>query len=227
MPASASRRSTRRECDLPALLEGTSAIAAARGLAATKPVRWAASWEAYTDGRAEQPVTGPPYPAEARADRCSAVTPPAGDAASLPRELHDARELPNWVASPKASEPPESIEVGDPVAASNGGQPLLSCSAGRSRDPARGRGRTDDLGPCRPGPTPAEPLRGGASVEIAQGKGNPEGNRRRTGTGQRPKGTNRRTPDQGNHGKAGEGEEPGGQTGSRRKARRGKPEDAR
>jgi hypothetical protein len=103
------------------------------------------------------------------------VTPPAGHAASLPCELHDARELPDWVASPKAPEPPESTQVGDPVAASHGGQPLLSCGAGGSRDPARGRGRTDDLGPCRPGPTPAESLRGGASVEIAQGKGNPEG----------------------------------------------------
>jgi hypothetical protein len=104
------------------------------------------------------------------------------------------------------------------VAASNGAQPLLSCSAGGSRDPARGRGRTDDLGPCRPGPTPAEPLRGGASVEIAQGKGNPEGNRRRTGTGQRPKGTNRRTPDQG---------EPreGGRRGRTRRAN-GKPEES-
>ncbi len=39
-----------------------------------------------------------------------------------------------------------------------------------------------------------------------------------TGTGQRPKGTNRRTPDEG---KADEGGEPRGQTGNRRKARRG------
>ena len=84
-----------------------------------------------------------------------------------------------------------------------------------------GRGRAGDLGPCRPGPTPAEPPRGSANVKIAQGKGNPEGNRGGTGTGQWPKGTNRRTPDEGNQRKADEGEEPGGQPGNRRKARRG------
>ena len=71
--------------------------------------------------------------------------------------------------------PSSACESGHPVAASHRAQPLHSCSAGASRDPARGRGRTDDLGPCRGEPTPAEPLRGGASVEIARGKGNPEG----------------------------------------------------
>jgi hypothetical protein len=81
-----------------------------------------------------------------------------------------------------------------------------------------GRGRTGDLGPCRPGPTPAEPPRGSATVTIAQGKGNPEGNRRRTGTGQRPKGPNRRTPDEGKP-------EDGGRRGRTRRAN-GKPEES-
>jgi len=96
------------------------------------------------------------------------------------------------------------------VAASHRAQALPSGGAGGSHDPARSRGRTDDLGPCRPGPAPAAPPRRGARVEIAQGKGNPEGNRRRTGTGQRPKGTNRRTPDEGEPAKADEGKNPAG-----------------
>jgi energy-coupling factor transporter ATP-binding protein EcfA2 len=89
-----------------------------------------------------------------------------------------------------------------------------------------GRGRTGDLGPCRPGPMPAEPSRGSVNVRIAQGKGSPEGNRRRTGTGQRPKGTNRRTPDEGKPeeggrrgknpaGKRETGGKPAGETGGR------------
>ena len=92
-------------------------------------------------------------------------------------------------------------------------------SAGGSRSRRGGRGRTGDLGPCRPGPTPAEPPRGSANVKIAQGKGNPEGNRGGTGNGQRPKETNRRTPDEGKP-------EEGGRRGGTRRAT-GKPEEAR
>ena len=55
-------------------------------------------------------------------------------------------------------------------------------------------------------------------MKIAQGKGNPEGNRRGTGTGQRPKGTNRRTPDEGKP-------EDGGRRGRTRRAN-GKPEES-
>jgi len=39
---------------------------------------------------------------------------------------------------------------------------------------------TGDLGPGRTGPTPAEPPGGSATVKVAQGEGNPEGNRRGT-----------------------------------------------
>jgi hypothetical protein len=59
------------------------------------------------------------------------------------------------------------------------------------------RGGTGDLGPCRPGPTPAEPSRGSANVKTARGKGNRKGNRRGSGTGRRPRETNRRPPDEG------------------------------
>ncbi len=105
------------------------------------------------------------------------------------------------------------------VATSHRAQPLPICRAGGSRDRGRGgRGRTGDLCPCRPGPTPAEPPRGSANVKIAQGKGNPEGNRTGTGTGQRPKGTNRRTPDEGKP-------EEGGRRGGTRRAN-GKPEES-
>src|SRR5271169_283276 len=53
---------------------------------------------------------------------------------------------------------------------------------------------TGDLGPGRTGPTPAEPPGGSANVKVAQGEGNPEGNR----TGQRrPKARNLRTPGEG------------------------------
>src|SRR5271169_2525933 len=77
------------------------------------------------------------------------------------------------------------------------------------------------------GPTPAESPRGSASVKVAQRKGTPgetegepePGNGRRDRTGER------RT--KGNQRKAEEGEEPGGQTGNRRQARRGEPEDVR
>src|SRR5271165_2583420 len=97
-------------------------------------------------------------------------------------------------------------------------QGLPIWSAGGSRDRARGRGISGDLGPCRPGPTPAEPPRGSATVKIAQGKGTLEGNRRGTGTGQRPKGPNRRTPDEGKP-------EEGGGRGRTRRAN-GKPEES-
>jgi hypothetical protein len=58
-------------------------------------------------------------------------------------------------------------------------------------------------------------------VKIAQGKGTRRETEGEPEPGQRPKGTNRRTPDEGNQKKADEGEGPGGQTGNRRKARRG------
>ena len=104
------------------------------------------------------------------------------------------------------------LVTGDSVAASHRAQPVPVCSVRGSRDSKRGgRGRTGDLGPRRPGPTPAEPARASANVKIAQGKGNPEGNRRRTGTGQRPKGTNRRMPDEGKPEEGGRtGENPAG-----------------
>src|SRR6266536_4954495 len=58
---------------------------------------------------------------------------------------------------------------------------------------------TGDLGPGRTGPTPAEPPGGSANVKVAQGEGNPEGNRRgtepnRTATAE---GRNLRTPGEG------------------------------
>jgi hypothetical protein len=88
--------------------------------------------------------------------------------------------------------------------------------------PKRGcRGRTADLGPCRPGPTPAGPPRGSANVKIAQGKGNPEGNRREPepGNGRReqPENAGRRETIRGRT----TGTNLGGQTGNRRKARPG------
>ena len=104
-------------------------------------------------------------------------------------------------------------------------QPGIQASTGEIQ--TGGGGRTGDLGPCRPGPTPAEPPRGSAIVRIAQGEGTPEGHRRGTGAGQRPKGTNRRTPDEGKP-------EEGGRRGRTRRANgkpeespRGEPEDVR
>ena len=99
------------------------------------------------------------------------------------------------------------------MASSHRARPLPIWSAGGSRDRASGRGITGDLGPCRPGPTPAEPPHGSATVKIAQGKGIPEGNRRGTGTGQRPKDQTGERRTKGNQRKAEEGKEPGGQTG--------------
>ena len=79
-------------------------------------------------------------------------------------------------------------------------------------------------GPNAGGIAPRERYRKACSGETEPG-GKPTG----TGTGRQPKGTNRRpldegnqrrTPDEGNQRTAGEGDEPGGQTGNRRKARR-------
>ena len=86
--------------------------------------------------------------------------------------------------------------------------------ADRGRPKRGGRGRTGDLGPCRPGPTPAAPPRGSANVRIARGKGT----RRGTRTGRRPKGTTGERRTKGNHPKAGDGDEP-------RRAN-GKPEES-
>jgi len=94
-------------------------------------------------------------------------------------------------------------------------------SAGRSRDPSKGPRGTGDLGPCRPGPTPAESPLGSASMSVARRRepgGKPKGNRNPSNGRRRRTGERRTT---GNQRKAGEGEEPGGQTGNRRKARRG------
>ena len=103
-------------------------------------------------------------------------------------------------------------------------QPLPICSAGRITARSRrgvGGGRTGDLWPLPPGTNacgtaPRQRYRGACSRE-----GSLEGLRRGTGTGQRPKGTNRRTPDEGKPAEGGRRGEPGGQTGNRRKARRG------
>jgi hypothetical protein len=109
------------------------------------------------------------------------------------------------------------LVTGGSVTASHRVRPLPIWSAGGSRDRARGCGITGDLGPCRPGPTPAEPPRGSATVKIAQGNGTPEGNRGEPdpGHGRRDRTGERRT--KGNQRKAGEGKELGGQTGNRRK----------
>ena len=81
-----------------------------------------------------------------------------------------------------------------------------------------GRGRTGYLGPCRPGPTPAEPPHGSANVKIAQGKGTRRETEGEPEPEQRPKGTNRRTPDEGKP-------EEGGRRGGTRRAN-GKPEES-
>ena len=67
---------------------------------------------------------------------------------------------------------------------------------------------------------------GSATVKIAQGRepgGTPKGDRNRAAAEGDKTGERRRT---GNQRKAGDGGEPGGQTGNRRKAR-GEPEDVR
>ena len=103
------------------------------------------------------------------------------------------------------------------------------CSAGRitARSKARGGGRTGDLGPCRPGPTPAEPRRGSAIVKIAQGKGTRRDTEGEPEPGNGRRGQNRRTPDDGKP-------EEGGRRGRTRRANgkpeespRGEPEDVR
>jgi hypothetical protein len=55
----------------------------------------AASWQEYHDGRAEPPIAGRPFQ-QMPVGRCSAATPPARHAASLPYKLPDAREPPIW-----------------------------------------------------------------------------------------------------------------------------------
>ncbi len=84
----------------------------------------------------------------------------------------------------------------------------------------RGRGSTGDLGPCRPGPNaggiaPRQRYREGCSCKGARSADRvpAPGNGRRERTGGRRTEGNRRT--------ASEGDEPGGQKGNRRKARRG------
>jgi hypothetical protein len=100
-----------------------------------------------------------------------------------------------------------------------------------AHDPGgRGRGSTGDLGPCRPGPnaggiTSRQRYRKSCSGEREPG-GKPTGNRHRaTAEGTEPENAGRRqtrgrTPDEGNQETADEGDEPGGQTGNRRKAHR-------
>jgi hypothetical protein len=88
------------------------------------------------------------------------------------------------------------LVTGDPAAASLvPGRCPPAAQADRG-DPSERTEATADLGPCRPGPTPADPPRGGANVRIAQGKGNPQGNRREPepGNGRRDR---RTTPDEG------------------------------
>jgi hypothetical protein len=90
--------------------------------------------------------------------------------------------------------------------------PGRAADSGRiARSRRGGRGRTGDLGPCRPGPTPVEPPRGSANVKVAQGKGTRRDTEGEPEPGQRPKGTNRRTPDEGKPGEGGRrGKNPAG-----------------
>ena len=88
------------------------------------------------------------------------------------------------------------------------------------------RGGTGDLGPCRPGPTPAESPRGSANLSVARRRepgGKPKGNRNRAVTAE---GNNRRTPGEGKPedggrrkprtaGKRATGGKPAGETGGR------------
>ena len=106
-------------------------------------------------------------------------------------------------------------------------QPCPSAGERIARSRRGGRGRTGDLGSCRPGPTPVEPPRGSANVKIAQGKGTrrdtegePEpGNGRREQTGER------RT--KGNQKKAGEGGRTRRANGKPEESPQGEPEDVR
>jgi hypothetical protein len=113
---------------------------------------------------------------------------------------------------------------GDPAAASLvPGRCQPAAWADRGRRKRGGRGRTGDLGPCRPGPTPAAPPRGSANVKIARGRepgGEPE-----PGDGRRvqPENAGRRETIR----RRATGTNLGGQTGNRRKARQGNPEDVR
>ena len=110
------------------------------------------------------------------------------------------------------------LVTGDSVAASIVPSRCPSAGGRIARSRRGGRGRTGDLGPCRPGPTPAEPPRGSANVKIAQGKGTRRDTEGEPEPGQRPKGTNRRTPDEGKP-------EEGGRRGRTRRAN-GKPEES-
>jgi hypothetical protein len=100
--------------------------------------------------------------------------------------------------------PPRDLGEGDPgggragpgSAASSMGWRLQCCTASNGCL-GKGRGGSGDLGPCRAGLTPAEPPHSSANVKTTQGKGNLEGNRRGPGTGGRPRGRSRRTPDAG------------------------------
>ena len=119
------------------------------------------------------------------------------------------------------------LVTGDSVAASHRARPLPICSVGRIT--ARSRrgvgGRTGDLGPCRPGPTPEEPPLGSAIVKIAQGRGTrrdtegePEpGNGRRGQTGERRRRETRGRRAKGENpaGKRETGGKPAGETGGR------------
>ena len=90
------------------------------------------------------------------------------------------------------------------------------------------RAGTGDVGPGRTGPTPAEPPGGSANVKVAQGEGNPEGNRRGTepdSDGRRDRTGERRT--KGNRRTAGEGEEPGWANGKPEESPDGNPEAVR
>ena len=110
------------------------------------------------------------------------------------------------------------LVTGDSAVASHRARPLPVCSAGGSRDP----GEVVAAGLVTLVPA-ARDLRlrnrpAAALTSRLPREGNPEGNRRRTGTGQRPKGPNRRTPDEGKPGTAGEG--------GRARRANGKPEES-
>jgi hypothetical protein len=122
-----------------------------------------------------------------------------------------------------------------PLVTGDSGRGIRSCPAAAhlecgpiARDPGEpGRGSTGDLGPCRPGPRPAEPPRGSASVKAAQVKGNPEGNRREPapGNGRRERTGERRT--KGNQRKhAGRRETTGRRAKGRTRRANGKPEES-
>ncbi len=84
-----------------------------------------------------------------------------------------------------------------------------------------------DLGPCRRGPTLAEPPRGSANVKIAQGKETRRETEPGPEPGKRPKGPNRRTPDGGKpEGRRTKGKNPAGKRETGGKPT-GEPEDVK